>query len=104
MGIWKNCEGTTRRDCLKLGLGGFFGTSLVNALRHQGLSVDSVRKIAPTAKKGARSAESRFPGLSKERRNPIDSFKLLPPTHPPSHTVTRPPSHHATQPHSDTAT
>jgi len=50
MGIWKNCEGTTRRDCLKLGLGGFFGTGLVNALRHQGLGVDSVRKIAPTAK------------------------------------------------------
>jgi len=50
MGIWKNCEGTTRLDCLKLGLGGFFGTGLVNALRHQGLGVDSVRKIAPTAK------------------------------------------------------
>jgi len=50
MGIWKNCEGTTRRDCLKLGLGGFFGTGLVNALRHQGLSADSVRSIAPTAK------------------------------------------------------
>ena len=50
MGIWKNCEGTTRRDCLKLGLGGFFGTGLVNALRHQGLSAYSVRKIAPTAK------------------------------------------------------
>ena len=50
MGIWKNCEGTTRRDCLKLGLGGFFGTGLVNALRNQGLSADSVRKIAPTAK------------------------------------------------------
>tara|TARA_R110002072_G_scaffold302615_2_gene486860 strand:- start:2618 stop:3964 length:1347 start_codon:yes stop_codon:yes gene_type:complete len=49
MGIWKNCEGTTRRDCLKLGLGGFFGTGLVNALRHQGLSADSVRKIAPAA-------------------------------------------------------
>ncbi|NQV25811.1 MAG: DUF1501 domain-containing protein [Rhodopirellula sp.] len=50
MGIWKNCEGTTRRDCLKLGLGGFFGTGLVNALRHQGLSADSVRAIAPAAK------------------------------------------------------
>jgi hypothetical protein len=50
MGIWKNCEGTTRRDCLKLGLGGFFGTGLVNALRHQGLSADSVQKIAPKAK------------------------------------------------------
>jgi hypothetical protein len=50
MGIWKNCEGSTRRDCLKLGLGGFFGTGLVNALRHQRLSADSVRKIAPTAK------------------------------------------------------
>jgi hypothetical protein len=50
MGIWKNCEGTTRRDCLKLGLGGFFGTGLVNVLRNQGLSADSVRKIAPSAK------------------------------------------------------
>ena len=50
MGIWKNCEGTTRRDCLKLGLGGFFGTGLVNALRQQGLSAESARKIAPSAK------------------------------------------------------
>lgn len=50
MGIWKNCEGTTRRDCLKLGLGGFFGSGLVNALRQQGLSADSLRGIAPTAK------------------------------------------------------
>lgn len=49
MGIWKNCEGTTRRDCLRLGLGGFFGTGLVNALRHQGQTADSVRSIAPTA-------------------------------------------------------
>lgn len=50
MGIWKNCEGTTRRDCLKLGLGGFFGTGLVNILRQQGLAAESVRSIAPSAK------------------------------------------------------
>ena len=50
MGIWRNCEGTTRRDCLKLGLGGFFGTGLVNALRMQGLAAEAVSKPTATAK------------------------------------------------------
>ena len=33
MAIHRNCEGSTRRDCLKLGLGAFMGGGLVNALR-----------------------------------------------------------------------
>ena len=50
MGIWRNCEGTTRRDCLKLGLGGFFGTGLINALRMQGLAAETVNRPTATAK------------------------------------------------------
>jgi len=50
MGIWRNCEGTTRRDCLKLGLGGFFGTGLVNALRMQGLAAEAVNRPTATAR------------------------------------------------------
>ena len=34
----RNCEGMTRRDCLGLGLGGFFGSGLVSLLRLQGAS------------------------------------------------------------------
>lgn len=33
MTIYRNCEGLHRRDCLKLGLGAFMGTSLVDMLR-----------------------------------------------------------------------
>jgi len=33
MSLATNCEGTTRRDCLKLGLGAFIGGGLVDALR-----------------------------------------------------------------------
>lgn len=50
MGIWKNCEGITRRDSLKLGLGGLFGAGLVDALRLRGLTAESVAGMAPTAK------------------------------------------------------
>ena len=50
MGIWKNCDGLTRRDCLALGLGGLFGTSLVDGLRLQGLAAEASPAIAPQAK------------------------------------------------------
>jgi hypothetical protein len=36
MGRYRNCEGVTRRDCLKLGLGGVFGAGLVDLLRLSG--------------------------------------------------------------------
>jgi hypothetical protein len=45
-----NCEGRTRRDCLKLGLGSFFGGSLVNGLRAQGNAADSPADPVPQAK------------------------------------------------------
>jgi hypothetical protein len=50
MTITKNCQGVTRRDCLKLGLGGLFASSLIDMLRLQGLSEDATRAIAPAAK------------------------------------------------------
>jgi len=36
MGIFKNCESTTRRDCLRLGLGALIGGGLIDALRLRG--------------------------------------------------------------------
>src|SRR5687767_11641359 len=33
MSLHRNCEGSTRRDCLKLGLGGLLAGGLVGALR-----------------------------------------------------------------------
>ncbi|MFN0196740.1 MAG: DUF1501 domain-containing protein, partial [Planctomycetaceae bacterium] len=33
MAIHRNCEGATRRDCLKFGLGALMGGGLVNAVR-----------------------------------------------------------------------
>jgi len=36
MSNYQNCEGVTRRDCLKLGLGSLFGGGLVDLLRMQG--------------------------------------------------------------------
>ena len=33
MALYRNCEGVSRRDCLKLGLGTLFGSGLVSALR-----------------------------------------------------------------------
>src|SRR4051812_16914621 len=36
MGIHRNCESTTRRDCLRLGLGALLGGGLVDALRLRG--------------------------------------------------------------------
>jgi hypothetical protein len=37
----KNCQGVSRRDCFKLGLGAFLGGGLVNALRLQGRASDT---------------------------------------------------------------
>jgi hypothetical protein len=42
----RNCEGMTRRDCLGLGLGGFFGSGLVSLLRLQGASSASIEGAA----------------------------------------------------------
>lgn len=36
MATYSNCQSVTRRDCLKLGLGGMFGLGFVDALRLQG--------------------------------------------------------------------
>ena len=41
MPLEKNCEGTTRRDCLKLGLAGLLGTGFVDALRRRSLAGES---------------------------------------------------------------
>ena len=49
MSVWKNCDGFTRRDSLKLGLGGLFGASLLDVLRLKGLSAEGTRSIAPQA-------------------------------------------------------
>ncbi len=38
MRISRNCEGASRRDCLRLGLGGLFGGGLVNALQARDVS------------------------------------------------------------------
>jgi len=43
------CDGSTRRDCLKLGLGTLMGGGLVNALRHRGESASSASGPAATA-------------------------------------------------------
>lgn len=44
MSIHRNCEGVSRRDCLKLGLGSLLGGGFVNALRSRGLADDVVAK------------------------------------------------------------
>ena len=48
MGLTANCEGTTRRDCLMLGLGALMGGGLVDALRLRGQA--STAGPAPAAK------------------------------------------------------
>lgn len=45
----KNCEGVSRRDCLRLGLGTLFGGGLVDALRVRGMA----------ARQGGREAEAK---------------------------------------------
>ena len=46
MTISRNCEGTSRRDCLKLGLGSIIGGGLVDALRLQGIAGKASPRIA----------------------------------------------------------
>ena len=47
MSFSTNCEGITRRNCLRLGLGGLFGAGLVDGLRAQG---EASTGRSPTAK------------------------------------------------------
>lgn len=41
MRVSRNCDGTSRRDCLRLGLGGLFGGGLVNALHARDVAASS---------------------------------------------------------------
>ena len=45
-----NCEGFARRDCLKLGLGGWLGTGFVSALAARATAADDAAPIAAKAK------------------------------------------------------
>ncbi|HAD58485.1 MAG TPA: DUF1501 domain-containing protein [Planctomycetaceae bacterium] len=47
----RNCEGSTRRDCLQFGLGGLIGTGLVNGLRARGESEKEGANPKATAKR-----------------------------------------------------
>lgn len=47
--IRRNCEGTTRRDCLQLGLGALMGGGLVSMLRTQGFAAEEVNAPKATA-------------------------------------------------------
>ena len=47
----RNCEGSTRRDCLQFGLGGLIGTGLVNGLRARGESEKDGANPPATAKR-----------------------------------------------------
>ncbi|MCH2212804.1 MAG: DUF1501 domain-containing protein [Fuerstiella sp.] len=49
MALRKNCEGTTRRDCLQFGIGGLLGGSLINTLRVRGESAGVSGGPKPTA-------------------------------------------------------
>ncbi len=49
MALHKNCAGMTRRDCLQVGLGAFFGGGLAHALRVRGLAASTGKK-EPAAK------------------------------------------------------
>src|SRR5947199_4469073 len=42
----RNCEGVSRRDCIKLGLGGLLGGGLVGALRATAIGAASSRRAA----------------------------------------------------------
>ena len=48
MKLKRNCDGSTRRDCLRLGLGGLVGGGLVGALRSIGTGAENV--ATPTKK------------------------------------------------------
>ena len=47
----RNCEGTTRRDCLQYGLGALLGTGLVDSLRVRGESAKHGSGPVATAKR-----------------------------------------------------
>ncbi|MCA9054360.1 MAG: DUF1501 domain-containing protein [Planctomycetaceae bacterium] len=49
MKMTRNCEGTTRRNCLRLGLGAALGTGFVDLLRMRGTAAPAAA-IRPTAK------------------------------------------------------
>ncbi|TWT59147.1 hypothetical protein KOR42_25360 [Thalassoglobus neptunius] len=49
MSAKRNCEGTSRRDCLKFGLGGMLGTGLVESLRRRGNASESLSAPRPQA-------------------------------------------------------
>lgn len=49
MSFSRNCEGATRRDCLKFGLGALMGGGLVNALRQRGESAATGGGPTPAA-------------------------------------------------------
>ncbi len=51
MTVRKNCEGTTRRDCLQFGLGALLGSGLVDSLRVRGEAAKQDGGPAPTAKR-----------------------------------------------------
>jgi hypothetical protein len=44
MAVHTNCESTTRRDCLRLGLGTLIGGGLVDALRLRGMAAEDGSK------------------------------------------------------------
>jgi hypothetical protein len=50
MRISRNCEGASRRDCLRLGIGGLFGGGLVNALRARDVAAATVGDVRRHAK------------------------------------------------------
>ncbi len=50
MPTWTNCEGVSRRDCLKLGLGSWLGMGLVDALRMRAAGDESNQSRLATAK------------------------------------------------------
>ncbi len=49
MTLHRNCDGTTRRDCIQLGIGGLLGGGLVNLLRARGESAAAPSGPQPTA-------------------------------------------------------
>ena len=53
MAVHSNCEATTRRDCLRLGLGALFGGGLIDALRVRGQAA-----LATTGRRDRRRAAS----------------------------------------------
>ncbi len=50
MSLYHNCEGTTRRNCLKLGLGGIVGSGLVDMLRLRGRAASEGSSSSAKAK------------------------------------------------------